>query len=204
MLCLGLYTLAPVGLIAQEEEEEYLMNPHFEKETSNGDVDIGSEMQFSLSIASSGFVVGIGKLWKFKPFTHMGVTLDFGWAKGQDEFVDAFGNTINPENVLIFPATFVLKRRILANSIVASMRPYAYVGAGIAAALYAGGDVQKPDDHKDFQIGPQGLFGIGIDFGKPGSGGYGFKVQYQIIRFANHIGERDTFDNLQLGFALRF
>ena len=203
LLVLVFASLNTGALTAQEET--YNFNPYFEDERNTGDAEIRNNWIFNVSITSSGFLFGTGKYFKVMPYTHLGLTADMIWVKGEDEFIGFFGETINSENILVFPLVLTLKRRVFANSLINTMRPFVTVGAGGVYGLFINSDLNsKPTDHERSQFAPTGLAGFGLDFGKPGETGYGLKIQYQFLRFPNHLGQRTDFSNLQIGFHLNF
>jgi hypothetical protein len=129
------------------------------------------------------------------------------WVKGKNEIVDYWGRTLNAENILIVPLVFTVKRRLFPESMTNTFRPFVAAGIGGVYGYYISGDLhrsQLPPDHDRSQYTPTGIAGIGADFGKPGSSGYGMDVRFQILRFSNSLGQRKNFDNLQIGFHMNF
>jgi hypothetical protein len=89
------------------------------------------------------------------------------------------------------------------------MRPYVTAGVGAVYGIFINSDVSTKQlrdstDFKATQFAPTATLGLGADFGKPGTTGYGIGIKYQLLRFKNHLGARTNFDNLQIGFHVNF
>lgn len=204
LLLAALILAAPV--VAQHSEEDLEQNLF-----DNGESKIGSSWGMNIQISTGGFVLGAVYNRKVAPKTFLITSLDMYWVNGENEQMDFYtGRTINGENILMVPLIFSVKRRVFADDLSNTLRPFVTVGAGGVWGWYIDGELsdrellEKYPDHKESQVSLAGLAGIGADFGKPGYNSYGVDIKYQLLRFANHLGQRKIFDNLQLGFHMTF
>lgn len=181
----------------------------------SGDAKIGSGWGFNIQVATVGFVLGGMYNYKLAPNTMLTTSLDMFWVNGKDEQqvynpITGFYETLNSESILMTPLSFSIKRRLLADAVSNTFRPFVMVGAGGIFGWYIGGDISKKklnqsySDFKTTQFAPTGVVGVGIDLGKPGLTNYGFDVKYQVVRYNGHLGVRRRFDNVQVGFHVNF
>ncbi|MBX7151183.1 outer membrane beta-barrel protein [bacterium] len=204
-LCLS---LKPFMASAQDEKKQAVSGQIADDDMyATGDEKINNSWGFNVQISTSGFVLGGNRNIKMAPYTYLSTELNMFWVKGKNELVDYLGNTINAETILILPLTFQVKRRVLGESLTNTFRPFILAGAGGVYGWYIDGDLSRselPADHKSSQFTWNAVAGFGADFGKPGLSSYGMDIKYQVMRFANHLGERKNFDNLQIGFHMNF
>ncbi len=185
---------------------------NFEGVYDSGDSKIKSNWAFNIQISTDGFVLGGVYNHKLAKNTFLATSLDMFWVRGKDEQlginpITLQPETINSETILLLPLQVSMKRRIFAESVSNTLRPYISVGVGAVCGIFISSDspdsiLPAPQDH--FQFGPTATLGFGADFGKPGASGYGMDIRYQILRFKNHIGARNKFDNFQIGFHMNF
>lgn len=202
-----LLLFCPVLLVAQTSDEELEYDSNLEDIYLSGDEKIHHYWGLNIQISTDGFLIGGNYNRKIAAYTHLSVSADMFWVKGQNEMVDFWGRTLNAENILIIPVALTAKRRIFPESLINTFRPFVNAGIGWVYGYYISGDFarsQLPPDHDRSQYAPTIIGGIGADFGKPGRSGYGMDVRYQILRFPNSLGQRKSFDNLQIGFHMNF
>lgn len=194
------------GVFAQDSTDE-LEQSLFD----NGEQKIGHSWGMNVQISTGGFVMGGVYNRKVAPKTFAIISLDMYWVNGKNEQTDWYtGRTINGENILITPLIVSIKRRLLADDLSNTFRPFVSVGVGGVWGWYIDGELRKDSllsrypDHSASQLSYCGMASIGADFGTPGYNSYGVDIRYQLIRFPNHLGQRKVFDNLQLGFHMTF
>ena len=197
-----LFLLAVFPLSAQTDSVDY--NGAYD----SGESKIKNNWAFDIQISTDGFVLGGSRNIKIAPGTFFGTSLDMFWVRGKNEaigidYYTGLPTTINSETILLLPLEFHLKRRILTESISNTLRPYLSAGLGAVYGLYISGDkpaggLPVPQDKSQFA--PTASLEFGADFGKPGTTGYGVEMRYQFIKFKEHLGARESFNNFQIGF----
>ncbi len=207
-LILTVFLLFSSSAYAQDQRDDDIAHDQDLDETyQSGDEKIRHFWGFNIQISTDGFLLGGTYNRKIAAYTHLSVSADMFWVKGQNEMVDFWGRTLNAENILIVPLVFTVKRRLFPEDMTNTFRPFVAAGAGGVYGYYISGDLKKsqlPPDHDRSQYAPTAIAGIGADFGKPGQNGYGMDVRYQLLRFPNSLGQRKSFNNLQIGFHMNF
>ncbi len=197
--------LLTAGIRAQDEDsiEQNLFD--------NGEERLSNSWGLNIQISTAGFVFGGVYHKKLAPMTFAAASLDLFWVNGKNEQTDWWtGRTINGENILMLPLMISVKRRVFADDLSNTFRPFVTAGVGGAFGWYIDGQMSKSDllekfpDHDPSQVTYTVLAGVGSDFGRPGDNAYGVDIKYQVLRFPDHLGQRKKFDNVQLGFHVSF
>ena len=208
-----LLLLSLTGVFAQTQPES---ESYYDDNYDSGEQKIKGGWGFTMNISSTGFILGGSYSIKPAEYTFFTTSMDLFVVRGKNEQqainpYTGFVETINSESILMLPLQFTVKRRIFAESISNTLRPFVLISGGVVKGWYLDGDISRSKldsvtkfDEKTSQWAPTGSIGFGADFGKPGQSAYGLDLKYQFLRFEHHLGLRKRFDNFQLGFHMTF
>jgi len=170
-----------------------------------------SEIGFVFTMAESGSGVGGFIAWPLIGGFHLGFNLDAYFLRDSKQidgydYIYNMPYSLNKENnVYLFDAMITLKKRLFADDLDDSFRPFITGGFGPYYGLNFPEDIPDPEgnmpkDEYEFTVG--GFAGVGVDVVVNEKTFVGIRGQYRVIPFSNAVGERSNHSMFELRFEI--
>ena len=164
-----------------------------------------TEAGFVFTMAETG--TGFGSFFSlpFGSIFHAGVAIDAFFLRDSKQFeyqnpYTGYIQSINDINdVYIFDAMITLKRRLFADDMHDSFRPFITGGFGPVYGMNFPED-EKRQTQKEFSFG--GFVGAGADISMDKKFFISVRAQYRLLPFSRPIGERSNHSMFELRFEL--
>lgn len=176
------------------------------------EIDKQPDNQFGLNfaMAESGSAVGAFIAWPLWGGFHFGFGLDAYFLRDSKQFdyIDYYGYPISynkQNNVYLFDAMINLKKRLFAEDLDESLRPFISAGAGPVYGInypeYSVTEEGLPTQfEKQLTVG--GYLGAGVSIHVNEKVFMNIQGQYRIIPFKDVVGERANHSMFELRFEL--
>jgi hypothetical protein len=189
-----LFTFAPM-IYAQNE-----INPDEDNYLRQAKTEAG----FVFTMAETGSGFGAFFALPFGDIFHVGATIDAFFIRDSKQFegVDYYGRYYsinNPNNVYVFDAMITLKRRLFADDMHDSFRPFISGGFGPVYGMNFPEDDRFPDQ-KEMTFG--GFVGAGADISVDKKFFISVRAQYRVLPFSKRLGEKSNHSMFELRFEL--
>ncbi len=180
----------------------------------------GNEYGAGFTVAMSGF--GFGGFYRFAlpNYFHIGVDFDFYMMRDDkeysfyDPYFDYYFEVNKLNRLFIIPINLELKKRLFADSIEDSFRPYIIGLAGFTFGMnfpkkenypYAelgGVDISSLPQHNEYRFTLNFAIGIGVDFSTNDNFYFSIRPQYRFIHFAEPIASKKNHSTFEIRFEL--
>ena len=178
--------------VINTEEDEYLRQAKTE-----------AGLIFTMAETGSGF--GVFYSIPFGSIFHDGATINAYFLRDskqfdyQDPYTGYIYSVNNVNNVYIFDAMITLKRRLFAEDMHDSFRPFLTGGFGPVFGLNNPEDERIPNQ-EEWSFG--GFVGAGADISVDKKFFISVRAQYRILPFTQRLGERSNHSMFELRFEL--
>ena len=194
--CMLILILLSIPTIAAAQQEEDINTPR-------------NQIGLIFTMAETGSGIGGFIAWPLFGSLHIGFNLDAYFLRDSKQIdFQYFGTPISinkQNNVYLFDAMLTLKKRLFADDLDDSFRPFLSAGVGPYFGMNfpeddpTPGTEPRPDEYR-WTVG--GFVGIGVDATINEKVFLGIRGQYRIIPFNEQLGENTNHSMFELRFEI--
>lgn len=191
VLLFSLIQLIQAQDVINTSEDEYLKQAKTE-----------AGLIFTMAETGSGF--GVFYAFPMGGIFHVGASIDAYFLRDSKQFeyigYDGYPRSVNDvNNVYIFDAMITLKRRLFAEDMHESFRPFISGGFGPVFGMNNPEDDRLPNQ-EEWTFG--GFVGAGADVSVDKKFFISVRAQYRVLPFSQRLGERSNHSMFELRFEL--